>query len=176
MRRAIAVGVASCRYGGGAASKGGDPWFGPVLLPQIHEPRSAKIMGHNIYIALHSSVLLSLLITFIWFLFLLLLLLVLLLVSSTLGVQIFAAVVQYISSKQWGSFNSRLLALGDLLAFQSFERLFNQSNVASQGSFELVHSCFVFFEIVDVMASKMVCGPANSEQVGQSHEESGRTE
>ena len=70
MKRAIAVGVASCRYGGGAASKGGDPWFGPVLLPQIHEPRSAKIMGHNIYIALHSSVVLSLLIAFIWFLLL----------------------------------------------------------------------------------------------------------
>jgi len=70
MKRAIAVGVASCRYGGGAASKGGDPWFGPVLLPRIHEPRSAKIMGHNIYIALHSSVLLSLLITFTWFLLL----------------------------------------------------------------------------------------------------------
>jgi hypothetical protein len=103
---------------------------------------------------------------------LLLLLLVLLLVSPSLGVQILTVAVQYVSSKQWGSYDSRLLALCELLALYTFEGLFNQSNMASQCSLELVHPCFVLFQIVDMVATEMVCSSTNGEQVGQSHEES----
>jgi hypothetical protein len=77
---------------------------------------------------------------------------------------------------QWGSYDSRLLALCELLALYPFEGLFNESNVASQGSLELVHSCFMLLEVVDVVSTEMVGSSTDSEQIGQSHEEGGRTE
>ena len=155
------------RYGGGAASKGGSETL-PSARAKLRL-RPAKSMGHNIYMAVVCLLLLLLFTSTnqsVVLFSLLLLLLVLLLISSSLGVQVLAFDVQYYALKQWGSYDLRLLAFGNLFAFQSFKRFFNESNVASQCSLELVHPCFVLFKVVDVMASQMVCSSSDCEQVG----------
>ena len=96
-------------------AKGETLGFGPCSFRKSMNLVLPRAWG--ITFTLHSCVFILLLGNFRLVSFILsLLLLVLLLVSPTLGVQLLAVIVQYTSSKPWGSYYSRLLALCDLLA------------------------------------------------------------
>ena len=73
--------------------------------------------------------------------------------------------------------NSRLLALPiHLLAFNPFQRIFNQSDVTAQRAFELVHARLMLFQIVVVMGLEIHRHASESGEVRELEESDGGAE